>query len=164
MALENLLYSRMDAPYLVQRAKVALGSRSNQPRFSPDDMGSVEFELGAPEAALNAIFQSGWERHQVTVSADGEDTKLHLIVRKGFSVAEYTPYLARLANDSLSLHDPAYLLETIRQRKGKNSGLHELAHARFNAWFDINNAVISVLSQEEADMLEAALNDIKETW
>jgi hypothetical protein len=95
----------------------------------------------------------GMQSGSVKISIAGRELRVYLVARPGFSMQEYQPYLEEMARDEMHLKYLPMFEDVSKIRVGildaENYGEYQLP----NAWHDLDNHVLWVLSIGEQQLL-----------
>ncbi len=127
-------------------------------------MGMTEFELGDQAKALKRIFKEGLKIHKVSVQfiEVEKDVDIFLLAGKNFPSSCYQYFVKLLANNEYRTSEPTYMHGNIMRML--NLLKDESYFEQVDAWFDFENDVLMVLSEEQACVLFDVLVNIKVLW
>lgn len=148
----------MRRPHLIQRCVLT------PDKLSYDYMGMTEFEIGDQSKSLKRIFARDIWTGKLAVEVEGQQVEVFLLTSCGFSFDEYQEYMQILANEEYHRPEPTYFKEAICKQLGIKNEEFDYFNADINAWFDFQNDVLWVLTQEYQTQLIAVLKDIQKLW
>lgn len=155
-SLQESLAVDLKRPCLIQRCTLAEG------KLGYDYMGDANFECGSRPESFRRIFTRGITVFSTMISVGENEIKFFLVAGKGFLFEQYQKHLSDLASGDHYTANPTYLVDVIEMKLGKRDGDRFLRfYKEINVWFDIENDVLFVLSEEDLEKLVRVLAKIE---